>query len=154
MWIPTRIGFDQAEAINPAEVIVQQHEPGKHRSDLVGWGDQGELVERFTHLKPTIATQNEQEPKAHAQNCRNWTVWFCKPDDLILSRLMTVRGTAGLWWGAPPPAKWRLDGGEAWTTIPLEVVVMNSRSNRRKMKIIEKLGQKYENYKFDWLCWH
>jgi hypothetical protein len=96
MWIPTRIGFDQAEAINPAEVIVQQHEPGKHRSDLVGWGDQGELVERFTHLKPTIATQNEQEPKAPAQNCRNWTVRFCKPDDLILSRLMTVRGTAGL----------------------------------------------------------
>jgi hypothetical protein len=33
--------------------------------------------------------------------------------------------------------------------ITLEVVVVNSRSNRRKMKRIKKLGQKNEKYKFD-----
>jgi hypothetical protein len=31
----------------------------------------------------------------------------------------------------------------------LKVVVVNSRSNQRKIKRIEKLGQKYEKYNFD-----
>jgi hypothetical protein len=35
----------------------------------------------------------------------------------------------------------------------LRVVVADNRFNQRKMKIIEKLGQKYEKYKFDGLCW-
>jgi hypothetical protein len=50
---------------------------------------------------------------------------------------MTVRDAIGLRWGAPPPAKQRLDGGEAGITTNLEVEAAASRSNRRKMKRIE-----------------
>jgi hypothetical protein len=31
-----------------------------------------------------------------SRNCENWTIWFDKPDDPILSGLAAVRGTAGL----------------------------------------------------------
>jgi hypothetical protein len=64
-----------------------------------------------------------------------------KPDCLVLLGLMTVRGTTGLQRGAPPPAKQHLDGGEASTTITLEVVAAAKRSNRRKTKRIENLGK-------------
>jgi hypothetical protein len=40
-------------------------------------------------------------------------VWFGKPNCQVLSGLMAVRGAARLRWDAPPPTKWRLDGGEA-----------------------------------------
>jgi hypothetical protein len=42
-----------------------------------------------------VVTQIEQEPKAHAQNCRNQTLRFGKPDGPISSILMTVKGTIG-----------------------------------------------------------
>jgi hypothetical protein len=44
----------------------------------------------------TIATQNEHELKAPAQNNRNRTIWFGKPNYPVLSRPTAVRGTIGL----------------------------------------------------------
>jgi hypothetical protein len=87
-----------------------------------------------------VDTWNKQRPKALVQNYRNWTIWFDKPDGPVLSGPTTVRGTDVFQWGAPPTDKWCLDGEEVWTTITLEVVMADSRSNRRKMKRIEKLG--------------
>jgi hypothetical protein len=43
-----------------------------------------------------VATQNEQEPKALAQNYRNQTVRFQEPDTPVLSRSAAVRGAVGL----------------------------------------------------------
>jgi hypothetical protein len=60
-----------------------------------------------------VDTLNEQEPKAPAQNYRNQTIRFQNQDTLVLSRLETVRGAVGLRQCASPPAKRRLDDGEA-----------------------------------------
>jgi hypothetical protein len=56
-------------------------------------------------------------------------VRFGKLNCLVLLRLTAVRGAAGLQYGAPPPVKWHLDGGEARTTTTSEVVVEAKRSN-------------------------
>jgi hypothetical protein len=56
-----------------------------------------------------VATQIEQEPEAPAQNRKNWSVRFGKPDGPILSIPTTVAPPA-LDEGASPPAKRHLDG--------------------------------------------
>jgi hypothetical protein len=120
---------------------------------LITYLNFGNMFFSLSHVNTMFATRNEQEPEAPARNWRNWTVRFGKPNGPVLSGPTTVKGPTGLRRCAPPSAKWYLDGGEAWTMTTLEVVAVNSRSNWRKMKKIEKLGQKYEKYKFDWLCW-
>jgi hypothetical protein len=40
----------------------------------------------------SVATRIGQESKASAQNSRNQTVWFGKPDGLVLSIPTAVRG--------------------------------------------------------------
>jgi hypothetical protein len=68
---------------------------------------------------------------------------FWKPDDPVLLGPTAVRGATGLWQGAPPLAKWRLDGKEVRITTTLEVGAAAKRSNPRKTKRKEKLGQNY-----------
>jgi hypothetical protein len=96
-----------------------------------------EVVDSPAESPKFVATQNEQRLEAPARNCKNWMVWFGKPDCLVLSGPSAVRGVVGLWQGAPPLAKRHLDGGEAWTMTTLEVVVAAKRFNWRKMKRIE-----------------
>jgi hypothetical protein len=110
-------------------------------------------IDSPTKLPKCVATQIEQELEAPAQSCGNWTVWFGKLNGPVLSRSAVIRGTAVLRWGAPPTAKWCLDGGEAWTTTTLEVVAAGKRSNRQKDRKLEKLGQKYNKSKlyYNWL---
>jgi hypothetical protein len=55
---------------------------------------------------------------------------------------MAIRGTAELRRGAPPPAKRRLFGGEAWTMTTLMVEAAANRFNRWKEKETRKLEQK------------
>jgi hypothetical protein len=96
--------------------------------------DMLEVVDSPAELPKCVATWNEQESEAPARNYKNRTARFEKLDGPDLSRSTTVKGTTGLRWGAPPLAKWHMDGGEAWTTTTLEVVTVNSRSNQRKNK--------------------
>jgi hypothetical protein len=72
-----------------------------------------EVVDSPVESQKCVATQNEQELKALAQNYRKWKVQFQKPDTPVLSRSTTVRGVVGLRWGASPPAKWHLNDEEA-----------------------------------------
>jgi hypothetical protein len=44
---------------------------------------------------PTVATRIGQKPETPAQNKKNWTIRFSKPDGPILSILMAVRGAVG-----------------------------------------------------------
>jgi hypothetical protein len=90
----------------------------------------------------TVDTWIEQESEAPARKRKNQAVRFLKPDLSILSGHMAVRGTSGLQRGSSPPAKWRLNGGEARTMTTQGVEVTANRSNRRKRKVEEKLGQK------------
>jgi hypothetical protein len=89
-----------------------------------------------------VRTQNEQRLEASPRNCRNWIFRFGKSNSPVLSGPMAVRDAIRLWWAAPPPAKWRLDGGEAWTLTTLEVEVAAKRSNWQKKKKTRKLWQK------------
>jgi hypothetical protein len=57
------------------------------------------------HVNTMFATRNEQEPKAPARNCKNWTVGFGKPNGPVLSGPTAVRGPVGLRRCAPPSAK-------------------------------------------------
>jgi hypothetical protein len=58
--------------------------------------DMFEVVDSPVESPKCVTTQNEQEPKAPTQNCRNRTVRFQKPDTLVLSRPAVVRGVIGL----------------------------------------------------------
>jgi hypothetical protein len=99
-----------------------------------------------------VAAPNVQRLEAPAQNSRNWSVRFQKPDDPILSGPTVVRGATGLRRGAPPPTKWRLNGGEAWTTTTLEVVVAAKRSNWRENEKSRKTRAKVWKVVI-WLIW-
>jgi hypothetical protein len=81
-----------------------------------------------------IVNEQESESRAHVWNYRNQIIWFDKSDSSVLLGSTSVRSAIGLWWGVAPPTKWRLDGGETWTTITLKVVSTDSRSNRWKRK--------------------
>jgi hypothetical protein len=59
----------------------------------------------FTH-------ETNRDWKAHARSCTIRTIRFGKPEGLVLSGPMKVRGATGLQRGAPPLAKRRLDSGE------------------------------------------
>jgi hypothetical protein len=81
-----------------------------------------------------VATRIGHESEAPVQNRRNQTVRIQELDGPVLQRPVVVRGAVGLRWRALPPAKQRLDGGEAWTMTTQGVVAVSSRSNRRKRK--------------------
>jgi hypothetical protein len=89
-----------------------------------------------------VATRIEHESETPAQNSRNRTVGFLEPDSPVLSRPTTIRRAARLRRDAPPPAKWRLNGAEAWTTTTLEVVAVAKRSNWRENEKNKKIRAK------------
>jgi hypothetical protein len=55
-----------------------------------------EVVNSPVESPKCVRTQNEHELKALAQNCKNRTVQFGKPDVLVLSEPTSVWYTAGL----------------------------------------------------------
>jgi hypothetical protein len=74
--------------------------------------------ERWRGLKATwrsrvFAQEMNQSQKLLLKTWANQMVWFDKPDCPVLSGLTAVRDAIELRRGAPPPAKRRLDGGEA-----------------------------------------
>jgi hypothetical protein len=74
--------------------------------------------ERWRGLKAAwrsrvFAQEMNQSRKLLLKTWANQMVWFGKPDCPVLSGLTAVRGAVELRRGAPPPAKRRLDGGEA-----------------------------------------
>jgi hypothetical protein len=104
---------------------------------------QNELRHRCAHINLIAYCHTKRtRPWTSAQNCRNWIVWFQKPDGPILLTSATVGCTITLWWGASSPAKRCLNGEEVWTMITLEVVTVGKRSNWKKNKKNRKLRQK------------
>jgi hypothetical protein len=65
-----------------------------------------------------LAHELNREPEALAQNYRNWTIQFQKPDPPILSILAVVTSAASVDDEALPLTKRRLDGreGRPWHT--------------------------------------
>jgi hypothetical protein len=72
-----------------------------------------EVVDSPAESLKYVHTRNEQRLEASARRRKNRTIQFGKSKGPILSGLMTVMGVVGLGRGAPPPAKWHLDNGEA-----------------------------------------
>jgi hypothetical protein len=54
------------------------------------------VVDFPTESPKCVATRIGQEPEAPAQNRKNWTVWFGKPDGPVLSGPTIVRAAVGL----------------------------------------------------------
>jgi hypothetical protein len=57
--------------------------------------DVREVVDYLVESPKCVGTRIEHKMAAPAQNCRNRTVQFGKPDDLILSGPKAIRGTGG-----------------------------------------------------------
>jgi hypothetical protein len=55
-----------------------------------------------------LAHESNRESEGPARSYRNWTIWFGKPDPVVLSILAVVGGVANVDDGALPLAKWRL----------------------------------------------
>jgi hypothetical protein len=75
---------------------------------LTGMSLLGGLTCRHQAVRLAVHTQNEQELKAPARKLANRMIRFGKPDCLISSALVAVRGTAGSGEGILFPIKWRL----------------------------------------------
>jgi hypothetical protein len=55
-----------------------------------------------------LAHESNRESEGPARSYRNWTIWFGKPDPVVLSILAVVGGVANVDDGALPLAKWCL----------------------------------------------
>jgi hypothetical protein len=104
-----------------------------------------EVVDSPAESPKCVATQNEQRPKAPARNSRNQTIRFQEPDGPVLLGPTAVGGIgevllqpSNVWMVErhEPQQLWRL-----WQHLRDLI--------EEKTKTIEKLGQKYENCKFD-----
>jgi hypothetical protein len=70
----------------------------------------------------------QQEPETLAQNRANWTIRFGKPDGLVSSVPVAVRGTVGSREGILLPAKWCLSRGGTRSMTTQGVVAVAKRS--------------------------
>jgi hypothetical protein len=57
-----------------------------------------EVVDFLAESSKCVATWNDQEPKAYAQNYENRIVRFGKSDGPVLSIPTAVRGATDTWW--------------------------------------------------------
>jgi hypothetical protein len=75
--------------------------------------DRLEVVDSLAELLKYVRTQNEQKPKATAQNWANRMVQFGKLDYPVPSAPAVVKGTIGSIEGVLLPVKWHLTRKES-----------------------------------------
>jgi hypothetical protein len=106
-------------------------------------------VWRFTYLLPHETNRNRNP----CLNCRNWTVQFQKPNTPVLFRLVTVRAPSGYddVLLLQPSGVWTMERRESRQLWRLKWRLIDLIDEKEKET--RKLGQKYENKRFNWLCW-
>jgi hypothetical protein len=105
-----------------------------------------EVVNSLAESPKCVSTWNEQEPKARIRNCRNQTLQFCW--DRWLSGAPSSYDEVLLLW---PSGILTVEMRETWQLWRLKWWLIDLLDEKEKET--RKLGQKYKNKRFDWMCW-